>query len=152
MHRTRLTVALTVPALLVALVVGVPDVSAAADPPRRIANLDGDYPGLYPSDPEATMRVAMILFPDLEQACYRIRWSGMQVRAVYVYRRSTDVLKTRLYDHAPTTVGYVEGCAESDVPRALLRKYRRHPGRYYVKASSYDGQEQIAGRLRRPRS
>ena len=149
---SRFGSALLVPAMLAVLLVAAPGVSAADDPPRRIANLDGEYPGLNPSDPKATMRVVMTLFPTKEQACYKIRWSGMQVRAVYIYRRSTDALITRLYDQAPVTDGPLEGCAESDVPRSQIREYRRHPRRFYVKASSYDGSEQIAGVLRRPRT
>ena len=134
------------------LMVGLPGTSIASDPPRRIANLNGDYPGLYPSDPEATARVVLRLYPAAEQICYRIRWSKMQIRAVYLYRRSTNELFTRIYDQAPTYGPYVEGCTENGVPRAQVREVRRHPGRFYVKASSYDGQEQIAGRLRRPRT
>lgn len=151
-NRQRFSAALVVPALVAMLVVAVPGVSAAADPPRRIANMDGDYPGLYPADPEATGRVVLRLYPAAEQVCFKVRWTGMQVRAVYAYRRSTNELFTRLYDQAPTDGPSVEGCTENGVPRWQVRALKRHPGRFYVKAMSYDGSEQIAGRLRRPRN
>lgn len=148
----KMRAALVIPAIVATLGIAFPGVGAATDPVRRVANLDGDYPGLYPSDPRAEARVVLRLFPDQEQVCYRITWSDMQIRAVYVYRRSTNALVSRIYDQAPTYGPTVRGCTESGVPRAQIREFRRYPGRFYIKASSYDGSEQIAGRMRRPSS
>jgi len=123
----------------------------AADAPRRVALLDGDYPGMATTtNPNAEGRVRLTLLKDDSKICYRVRVSGMTTRAVYIYRRSNDVLKTRLYDEAHTDADVIKACV-TEVPAELLSAYQAHSKRFYVQASSYDGADEIGGTLRRPR-
>lgn len=121
------------------------------DAPRRVAQLTSDYPGLYPgTDPSANGRARLTLSAAERTVCFRVRVSGMTTRGVYVYRRSDNALVTRLYDEAPTDADLIIGCAR-EVPASVLQSYKKQPGRYYVKAFSYDGLDEIAGVLRTPR-
>jgi hypothetical protein len=119
--------------------------------PRRMASLDPDYAkSASTTNPKAEGRARLTLLEDDSRICYRVRVSGMTTRAVYVYRRATDVLITRLYDEAPTDADVLKGCV-ADVPADVLSAYREQPRRFYVEASSYDGADEIGGTLRRPR-
>lgn len=129
---------------------GVTSDRQQADSPRRIASLDGDYSRGGTTDPDAEGWARLTLQRDGRKICYRVRITGMETRAVYVFRRSSDVLMTRLYDEAPTDADILKGCV-TEVPAEVLREYKRHPKRFYVQASSYDGWDRIGGTLRRPR-
>ena len=123
----------------------------ASDAPRRIASLDPEYSkSATTTNPKAEGRARLTLLGEESKICYRVRVSGMTTRGVYVYRRSNDVLMTRLYDEAPTDADIIKGCA-TDVPSEVLRAYRQHPKRFYVEAFSYDSSDEIGGTLRQPR-
>ena len=125
--------------------------TSQADAPQRVASLDGDYTKAAPTtNPQAEGRARLALLGDDNELCYRVRVSGMTTRGVYVYRRSNDVLMTRLYDEAPTDADVLKGCV-TDVPSEVLRAYRQHPKRFYLEAFSYDGADEIGGTMRRPR-
>lgn len=129
---------------------GVTSDRQQVDPPRRVASLNGDYSkSADTTDPNAAGRVRLTLHEGDAKICYRVRVSGMTTRAVYVFRRSDDVLMTRLYDEAPTEADVLKGCV-AEVPTEVLRRYVHHPERFYVQASSYDGWDEIGGTLRRP--
>ena len=123
----------------------------APDAPRRIASLDSDYSEVTTTtNPNAKGRARLTLFSADDKICYRVEVTGMTTRAVYVFRRSTDVLMTRLYDEAPTDDNVLKGCV-TDVPAKLMTAYEQHPKRFYIQASSYDGQDEIGGTMRLPR-
>ncbi len=122
---------------------------AAYVPPQRVSILNDDGPGLSSPDPEATGRAVLTLYPNARKVCYTYRWQKMEVRALFLHRRSTQQVVTKLYDEAPTTGPSVQGCA-TEVPEAQVREFIRYPKRFYVHASSYTGQEQISGVLHRP--
>ncbi len=136
-------------AVAAASLLAVPGVSGAAEAPQRVATLSDEGPGLYSPDPEATGRAVLTLYPNAGKVCYTHRWQKMELRALFLLRRSTQQVVTKLYDEAPTTGPTVQGCA-TEVPEVQVREFIRYPWRFYVHASSYSGQEQISGVLRRP--
>ncbi len=102
--------------------------------------------------PDGNGRARVVLKLDRPNAkvCYRVAFENMVVRGVWVYRNGADVNEPilRLYDEAPTEDSPLKGCV-SDVDRLTIRKLKRHPSRYFVKAFEYDGSD-ITGTLRRP--
>lgn len=126
----------------------VPGVSFAADAPQRVAHLNGDYPGLTSRDSDATGRAVLTMYSGAGKVCYTYRWQKMEVRGLYVYRRSTDAVVTKLYDEAPTSSGFLKGCA-TEVRSTQVRELTRHPRRFRLEAFPY-GVERIAGNLTRP--
>ena len=136
-------------AAVAASLFALPCVSSAAEAPQRVATLNSNGPGLSEPDPEATGRAVLTLYPRAGKVCYSYRWREMEVRALFLFRRSTGQVVTKLYDEAPTTGPTVQGCA-TEVPEAQVREFVRYPKRFYVHASSYTGQEQISGVLHRP--
>ncbi len=138
---------------LAAGLLAVPASSSAAEDPQRVASLNGDYPGLFEADPDATGRAVLTPYPGVGKVCYRFTWDKMQVRLVDLRRRSNNVQVAELYDEAPTTRGTLKGCSTgtdyTKLTSARVREITEHPRRFYVRASSYVGEE-IAGTLRRP--
>lgn len=138
---------------LAAGLLAVPATSSAAEDPQRVATLNGDYPGVLQADPDATGRAVLTPYPGAGKVCYRFTWDRMQVRLVDLRRRSNDAQVAELYDEAPTSSGKLEGCSTGTdyvaLTSARVREVTEHPRRFYVRASSYGGEE-IAGTLRRP--
>lgn len=126
----------------------VPGVSSASDAPQRVAHLNGDYPGLTSRDSDATGRAVLTMYAGAGKVCYTYRWQKMEVRGLYVYRRSTDAVISKLYDEAPTSSGFLKGCA-IDVRSAQVREMTQHPRRFRLEAFPY-GLERIAGNLTHP--
>lgn len=131
----------------------VPATGYAAEDPQRVATMDGDHPGLTMPDPDATGRTALTPYSRAGKVCYRFTWDKMEVRILDLRRRSNDVQVAELYDENPTSSGRLEGCSTGtdyvDLTSARVREITQHPRRFYVRASSYGGEE-IAGTLRRP--
>ncbi len=127
----------------------VPATGLAATAPQRVATLNGDYPGLSERDPDATGRAALSMYRGAGKVCYTFRWQKMEVRGLYVYRRSTGAVVAKLYDEAPTTSGFLNGCA-TGVPSARVREMTEHPRRFMLQAFPYDLSGRIAGNLQRP--
>ena len=126
-----------------------PGISQASDAPRRVSDLSGSYPGLSAPDRQASGRAVLTMHRSTSTICYTFRWSGMNVRNLDVYRRSTGQFVTELYDEAPVDGPSVAGCVD-EIPGALIRELTEHPARFSLKAASYYNDEQIGGTLRRP--
>ena len=88
------------------------------------------------------------MYPGAGKVCWTYRWQKMETRGLYVYRRSTGEVVTKLYDEAPTRSGFLKGCA-TEVPSAHVRELTEHPGRFRLEAFPY-GLERIAGNLTLP--
>ncbi len=149
---------LTSAAAVMAIIAGLlaaPSAALAADAPRRIARLTGEYPGIVTPEPDGTGNAVLRPYIAEAKICYRFTWERMQVRKLDVYRRSTGAMVAELYDENPTTSGELTGCSttgRNDWYRLTSRRVReitRYPRRFYVVASTY-GVEEIAGTLRRP--
>lgn len=141
----------TTAAVAAALLLTVPAAQAAPGDPVRTARLTTSHAASAPTTPSGVQgHVRLVLHPAEGTVCWRIRIEGMTTRSVHVHRRATGELLTRLYDEAPTDDDVLRGCT-TDEPADLLRAYRDHPRRFHVRASSYDGQQAVAGTLRRPR-
>ena len=85
-HCTRTGAVIAVAAALFA----VPALSSAAEAPQRVADLSDAGPGLTSPDPDATGRAVLTLYPNAGKVCYSYRWQGMEVRALFLKRRSTQ--------------------------------------------------------------
>lgn len=134
---------------------GMPTNALAADGPRRVAALSGDYGAITSPEPDGTGRAVLRPKVDTAKICYRFTWKRMEVRNLQVRRRSNGNTVAQLYDEAPTTSGELTGCSTSGrnvyypLTSRRVREIAQHPKRFYVVASTYTG-EQIAGTLRRP--
>lgn len=126
--------------------------------PRRVATLDRNHPGtFFPDDADRKGRAEAVLKLDRPERriCYRIEFSNFELRNLSIYRdgadENTDYM-VKLYDEAPTSESPLRGCVSDPdvVTRDEIRHLKRHPGRFYLLASQYDGDE-IAGSLRRLR-
>lgn len=134
---------------------GAPTNALAADGPRRIAELSGDYGAITSPEPDATGRA--VLRPKVAEAkiCYRFTWQRMEVRQLEVRRRANGNTVALLYDEAPTASGELTGCSVNGrnvyypLTSRRVREITRYPKRFYVAASTYTG-EAIAGTLHRP--
>lgn len=122
--------------------------------PRRVASLSGDHPAAMSPDGNGNARVVLKFDRPNTKICYRVEFKNIEVRGVYVYRNGADVNDpfVKLYDEAPTSASPLKGCVTEDssqVDRLKIRKLKRHPARFFVKAFEYDGSD-ITGTLRRP--
>lgn len=120
--------------------------------PRRVASLSGDHPAASQPDENGRARVVLRLDRASAEVCYRVEFEKIVVRGVYIYRNGTepgDPVFLKLYDEAPTGDSPLKGCV-TEVGRLKIRKLKRHPARYFVKAFEYDGGD-ITGTLHRPR-
>ena len=122
--------------------------------PRRVASLTGDHRAAMDPDGNGSARVVLKLDRPNAKICYRVEFKNMEVRGVYVYRNGADVNDPylKLYDEAPTTDSPLKGCVTEDsgqVDRLKIRKLKRQPARFFVKAFEYDGSD-ITGTLKRP--
>lgn len=140
---------------LVGALLGVPASGFAATTlPKRVATLKKDFPGLfYPSD-KGRGNVVLRLDGPERRICYRLEFENFVVRALTIYRKGADEVsdyEIKLYDEAPTEESPLRGCvSDADVvTRAQIREIKRHPTRFFVMASEYDGDE-IGGTIRRP--
>lgn len=121
--------------------------------PRRVASLSGDHPGASQPDENGRARVVLRLDRASAEVCYRVEFEKIVVRGVYIYRKGAESggpFFIKLYDEAPTEDSPLKGCT-TDVERLKIRKLKRHPARYFVKAFEYDGND-ITGSLHRPRA
>lgn len=122
--------------------------------PRRVASLSGDHPAAMNPDRNGSARVVLRLDRPSAKVCYRVAFENMVVRGVYVYRNGADVNDpfVKLYDEAPTADSPLKGCVTEtggQVDRLKIRRLKRHPARFFVKAFEYDGSD-ITGTLGRP--
>lgn len=135
--------------------VAVPQVGIAGESlPRRVAQLDGDDPGAFDPDGNASAGAVLRLDRPDRRVCFRVEFDRIVIRGVYVYRRTaadvTDYF-VKLYDYAPTEASPLKGCVSDPdaVTRDQIREMKKHPRRFYVRAFEYDGND-IAGTLRQP--
>jgi hypothetical protein len=117
--------------------------------PRRVATMNGAHEGLRSPDPDGSARTEMALDVGADRVCYTVEFQNIEIRAVTVRRYGSGEEVQKLYDEAPTSGPQVEGCRDA-ATESILAEITEHPERFYVFATSYDGNEQIAGSLAKP--
>lgn len=144
----------TAAALATSLVVGG---SAVGAPATLRAGLTGEAEAPGPGDPNGRGSARIKINGVKRSVCFKLRWRGIRnVVAAHIHRGRAGVsgpVVVTLFEAGGNgisgTVKYVSGCVKG-VQRALIRKIRTHPKRYYVNVHTVrypDGA--IRGQLRR---
>ena len=151
--RKRVTSIVAV-ALAAGLMVSAVLVGPASAYTRRNAYLTGakEVPG--PGDPNGTGRARIRLYPARGKVCFRVSWNGIRnPNAAHIHKGGPNVagdIVVLLFEGVVRDQDYKRGCVRG-VEKALIRRIRRNPGRWYVNVHNkpYPGGA-IRGQLRRP--
>lgn len=151
--RKRVTSIVAV-ALAAGLMVSAVLVGPASAYTVRNAYLTGakEVPG--PGDPNGTGRARIRLYPAKGKVCFRVSWNGIRnPNAAHIHKGGPNVagdVVILLFEGVVRDQDYKRGCV-TGVAKALIRRIRRNPGRWYVNVHNkpYPGGA-IRGQLRRP--
>ncbi len=124
-----------------------PGHAATGSAPTRQARMNGEHPGVFIRDGDGQGKAILKFRPGKGRICYDLRYRKIVVFHIDVRRVADQELVQELYHEAPTRRS-LSGCRGGIEPQ-LVRKIKKHPRRFYVRASEYHGGD-IAGTLRRP--
>lgn len=119
----------------------------AGGAPVRKATMDGEHPGTFAGDKNASGTARLQLYPAAGKICYDLRYENITVFHIDIRTMDDRELVQELYHRRPTD-DRLSHC-KRDIESSVIRAIKKHPARFFISASEYHGGD-IAGTLRRP--